>query len=90
MRQSIKPNLVSAALAALSLVSLGLAQAAELTVINFGGANGNAQKAAYIEPFQKTSGTKVVVVEYNGELAKVKAMVEAGKVSWDVVKWSPA
>ncbi|MFC3107719.1 ABC transporter substrate-binding protein [Undibacterium arcticum] len=72
--------------AAMAALSLGLAQAAELTVINFGGANGNAQKAAYIEPFQKTTGTKVVVVEYNGELAKVKAMVETGKVSWDVVE----
>jgi putative spermidine/putrescine transport system substrate-binding protein len=83
MRLSIKPILMSAAIAALSL---GVAQAAEMTVVNFGGANGNAQKAAYIEPFQKTTGNKVVVVEYNGELAKVKAMVETGKVSWDVVE----
>src|SRR2546426_10218720 len=78
-----KPILMSAALATLSV---GVAQAAEMTLVNFGGANGNAQKAAYIEPFQKTTGTKVVVVEYNGELAKVKAMVETGKVSWDVVE----
>src|SRR5438093_1156783 len=72
--------------AALATVSVGGAQAAEMTLVNFGGANGNAQKAAYIEPFQKTTGTKVVVVEYNGELAKLKAMVETGKVSWDVVE----
>src|SRR5436309_10524122 len=83
MRLSIKPILMSAALATLSV---GVAQAAEMTLVNFGGANGNAQKAAYIEPFQKTTGTKVVVVEYNGELAKLKAMVETGKVSWDVVE----
>lgn len=57
----------------------------QLTVVNFGGANANAQKKAYYEPFEKT-GTKVVSVEYNGEQAKVKAMVEAKKVTWDVVE----
>ncbi|MFC3107657.1 ABC transporter substrate-binding protein [Undibacterium arcticum] len=79
MKLLLKPILASAAL------SIGLAHAAEVTVVNFGGANSNAQKTAYVEPFQTTSGNKVIVVEYNGELAKVKAMVEAGKVSWDVV-----
>lgn len=85
MRQSIKPMLVCAAMS-LGLSSVGLAHAAELTVVNFGGANGNAQKAAYIEPFEKATGTKVLTVEYNGELAKVKAMVETKTVNWDVVE----
>nr|WP_232429586.1 extracellular solute-binding protein [Noviherbaspirillum autotrophicum] len=57
-----------------------------MTVVNFGGANGLAQKAAYVEPFQKASGNKVTVVEYNGEMAKLKAMVETKKVSWDLVE----
>jgi putative spermidine/putrescine transport system substrate-binding protein len=57
----------------------------QITVVNFGGANGAAQKKAYFEPFEKT-GTKVVQVEYNGEQAKIKAMVEAKKVTWDVVE----
>lgn len=83
MRQFIKPVLASAAL---SVGMVGLAHAAEITVVNFGGANGNAQKAAYIEPFEKASGNKVVMVEYNGELAKLKAMVETKKVSWDVLE----
>lgn len=69
-----------------AMLSAGLAQAAELTVVNFGGANANAQKVAYVEPFQKATGTKITTVEFNGELAKVKAMVEAKKVSWDVVE----
>lgn len=80
MRPVIKSLLMAAAMSAV------YAQAAELTVVNFGGANGNAQKFAYVEPFQKASGDKVVVVEYNGEMAKVKAMVEAKKVSWDLVE----
>ncbi|MDD2925132.1 ABC transporter substrate-binding protein [Rhodoferax sp.] len=61
-------------------------QAADLTVVNFGGANGNAQKVAYVGPYEKASGNKVVSVEYNGEQAKIKAMVEAKKVTWDVVE----
>lgn len=62
------------------------AQAADISVVNFGGANANAQKAAFVEPFEKASGVKVTTVEYNGEMAKIKAMVEAKKVTWDVVE----
>jgi len=57
----------------------------QITVVNFGGANANAQKKGFYEPFEKT-GTKVVPVEYNGEQAKIKAMVETKKVTWDVVE----
>jgi len=57
----------------------------QITVVNFGGANANAQKKAYYEPFEQT-GVKVVPVEYNGEQAKIKAMVETKKVTWDVVE----
>jgi putative spermidine/putrescine transport system substrate-binding protein len=79
----IAPRIIAAA-AALAVLP-ALAQSA-LTVVNFGGANGNAQKKAYYEPFEKATGTKVVPVEYNGEQAKVKAMVEAKNVTWDVVE----
>lgn len=81
MRLLFKPVLMCAALSA-----AGIVHAADITVVNFGGANGKAQKAAYIDPFEKASGNKVVMVEYNGELAKVKAMVETKNVSWDVVE----
>ncbi|OPF61801.1 MULTISPECIES: ABC transporter substrate-binding protein [Hydrogenophaga] len=76
----LKPVLIAVA----ALVALP-AMAQSLTVVNFGGANGAAQKKAYIDPFEKT-GTKVTMVEYNGEQAKIKAMVEAKKVTWDVVE----
>ncbi|KQU73823.1 MULTISPECIES: ABC transporter substrate-binding protein [unclassified Rhizobacter] len=78
----MKKSILSIALA----TSLALpAFAQQITVVNFGRANANAQKKAYYEPFEKT-GTKVVPVEYNGEQAKIKAMVETKKVSWDVVE----
>ena len=70
------------ALAAFAVPALAQQQ---ITVVNFGGANANAQKKAYYEPFEKT-GTKVVAVEYNGEQAKIKVMVETKKVTWDVVE----
>jgi len=82
MKKSILATaLVGAVTAAASLGAL----AQQITVVNFGGANANAQKKAYYEPFEKT-GTKVVSVEYNGEQAKIKAMVETKKVTWDVVE----
>ena len=82
MKKSILATaLVGAVTAAASFGAL----AQQITVVNFGGANANAQKKAYYEPFEKT-GTKVVAVEYNGEQAKIKAMVETKKVTWDVVE----
>ncbi|MGM9485954.1 ABC transporter substrate-binding protein [Ideonella sp. YS5] len=68
------------------LVALPALAQSQLTVVNFGGANGAAQKKAYVEPFEKSTGTKVVSVEYNGEQAKIKAMVETKKITWDVVE----
>lgn len=51
----------------------------DLTVVNFGGANGAAQKKAYFETYEKATGGKITQVEYNGEQARIKAMVEAKK-----------
>lgn len=71
---------------ALGWTLVGEAMAAELTVISFGGANQAAQAQAYYQPFQRATGTRVLAGEYNGEMAKVKAMVEARRVSWDVLE----
>jgi putative spermidine/putrescine transport system substrate-binding protein len=75
---------------AIAAVTLALgtmhAGATELTVANAGGANGDAQKAAFYHPFEAQTGTKIVPVEYNMELARIKAMVEAKRVTWDVVE----
>ena len=76
-------NFLAAALAA--AISLPALAQQQITVVNFGGANANAQKKAFYEPFEKT-GTKIIAVEYNGEQAKIKAMVDTKKVTWDVVE----
>lgn len=82
MKLLFKPILICATL------SVGLVHAAELVIANPGGANGQAQAVAYVEPFQKSTGTKVIVVpDSDGTgIAKVKAMVEARKVTWDAVE----
>ena len=55
-----KTSLFAAVLAA-GLALPALAQT-QLTIVNFGGANGNAQKKAYFEPFEKTGAAKVVLM----------------------------
>lgn len=82
----MKKMIQLAAVAAVASVFAGQAVARDLTVVSFGGANKEAQVAAFYQPFEKATGQKVVGVDYNGEVAKVKAMVEAGKVTWDVVE----
>ncbi|WP_312935775.1 ABC transporter substrate-binding protein [Pseudomonas sp.] len=74
-------------LALLTAVSLpAFAESSSLTVISFGGATKAAQQAAYFQPFEKSGAGKIVAGEYNGELSKIKAMVDVGHVSWDVVE----
>ncbi|MDN0075206.1 ABC transporter substrate-binding protein [Crenobacter sp. SG2303] len=72
--------------AAVGLAFVGQAMAKDLTVISFGGANKDAQTKAFYGPFKKASGINVVGGEYNGEMAKVKAMVDTKSVSWDVLE----
>lgn len=82
--RTITASLSLAVLAAASLPAL--AGTSSLTVISFGGATKAAQQAAYFQPFEQSGAGKVVAGEYNGELSKVKAMVDVGHVSWDVVE----
>ncbi len=62
------------------------AQAAkELTVVSWGGAYTKSQVKAYHKPFEKQTGVKILSEDYNGGLAQIKAQVEAGNVTWDLV-----
>ncbi|MGE0006031.1 MAG: ABC transporter substrate-binding protein [Parvibaculaceae bacterium] len=60
------------------------AQDRPFTFTSWGGALSNAEKAAFIDPFGKTKGIPVVNTSPT-ETAKIKAMVEAQKVEWDLV-----
>jgi putative spermidine/putrescine transport system substrate-binding protein len=73
-----------AAVAALALAAESAA-AADLTITSWGGAYQTSQRKAFFEPFAQKTGAKITEEEYNGEIAKIRAMVEAGDVTWDVV-----
>jgi len=61
------------------------AQATDITIISFGGANTQAQIEAMYKPWQAKTGHKIIVGEYNGEMARVKAMVDTNSVSWHLI-----
>ncbi len=57
----------------------------ELSVMSFGGAYQQAQSKAIFAPYTTATGIKIVQQEYGGELAKIKAMVQTGGITVDVV-----
>ncbi len=60
------------------------ATAADLVFTSWGGTTQDAQTAAWAEPFASESGVNVLQ-DGPTDYGKIKAMVEAGNVSWDVV-----
>jgi len=74
-------------IAFLSSISIPtISDARDLSIVSWGGAYQEAQRKAYFDPFMKKTGKKILDESYNGELAKIKAMVEAKNVTWDVVQ----
>ena len=60
---------------------------ADITFVSWGGAYTASQQKAYVDTWSKGSG--VTVESYNGGLGEIKAQVEAGNVTWDVVDVLP-
>jgi putative spermidine/putrescine transport system substrate-binding protein len=76
----------AALLSIVVLVPCTAALAAEsITVTSFGGAFSQSQIEAYQKPFSAKTGVTVNAEVYNGGLAEVRAQVQAGNVTWDVV-----
>lgn len=81
--KTLQTTLVKGLLAA----SVSFAMSAHaLTVISFGGASGDAMQQAYYTPFSQKTGVALTPGDYNGEFARIRAMVETGNVSWDLVE----
>ena len=40
------------------------------------------------EPFQESTGIAIASEVYNGGMAQVKARIEAGNVTWDVIDYN--
>lgn len=78
-----KPGLYAVLLA----LGLGGAQAApQMVVVGYGGAGQKAQDVAFFQPFSAQDKSKLIQSEYNGEMARIKVMVDTGNVDWDVVQ----
>ncbi len=79
-------GLLMAGTAAMALTVAMPATAQEaLTIVSWGGAYQDSQREAYYKPFAKETGVVITEEEYDGELAKVKAMVDTNSVTWDVI-----
>ena len=66
------------------LAGISSAKAEEMVFTSWGGTTQDAQKQAWAESFTKATGI-TVLQDGPTDYGKLKAMVEAGKVSWDVV-----
>jgi putative spermidine/putrescine transport system substrate-binding protein len=56
-----------------------------LTIVSWGGAYQKAQHDTIFAPYTAKTGATIKEEEYTGEVAKIRAMVESGTVSWDVI-----
>lgn len=60
--------------------------ASEMTIVSWGGAYSASQQAAYHDPYAANTGVTIINDESSAEaVAKLRAMNEAGNVTWDVV-----
>ncbi|MEP2640192.1 extracellular solute-binding protein [Roseobacter sp.] len=60
--------------------------ASEMTIVSWGGAYSNSQQQAYHNPYMENTGVSIINDESSAEaVAKLRAMNEAGNVTWDVV-----
>jgi putative spermidine/putrescine transport system substrate-binding protein len=72
--------------AALAQAPAAQAPAKSLTIVSWGGAYTKSQVEAYHKPFlAKNAGLSIKSEDYDGVIAPIKAQVNAGKVTWDLV-----
>ena len=86
-------SLAAASAAVLGFASMGVAQAeTELVVVSWGGAYTASQQKAYHEPYMEMNPDVTIINDDSGAeaLAKLRAQVEAGNVTWDLVDMTAA
>ena len=58
----------------------------DLTIVSWGGAYSKSQQKAYHEPYMEKTGVTIINDDSSAEaVAKLRAMNEAGSITWDVV-----
>ncbi|MBI3457864.1 MAG: ABC transporter substrate-binding protein [Candidatus Rokubacteria bacterium] len=65
------------------MVTSLLASDGVVNVIHYGGSGGKAMRTAFFDPAEKEIGIKVQDFSRT-DMAKIKAMVQSGKIEWDV------
>jgi len=81
-----KTLLATAALTVTAGAAIAADMADKMTIVSWGGAYSNSQLKAYHEPYMKNTGVEIINDESSAEaVAKLRAMNEAGNVTWDVV-----
>jgi putative spermidine/putrescine transport system substrate-binding protein len=83
MKTVLKSTVMAAA--AFGLFAGASASADDLTVVSWGGAYTKSQVEAYQKPWMAKTGHNIRSEDYNGGIAEIKAQVEAGNVTWDIV-----
>ena len=73
--------------AAVAVASAGAATAKDLVVVSWGGAYTASQQKAYHEPYMAANSDITIINDdsANEAVAKLRAMNEAGNVTWDLV-----
>ncbi len=67
-----------------ALTGFAFAANADVTVMSWGGAYGEAQTEAFVKPFTAATGKPTIMVDSDNPAPAIKAMVEAGNVTVDV------
>ena len=75
----------TASTAVLALVLAVPVAGQSVTAVSYGGSYQRASTEAWFEPFTASTGIRVDVDDFTGELAQIRAQVEVGNVYWDVV-----
>jgi putative spermidine/putrescine transport system substrate-binding protein len=62
------------------------AAARDLNVVSWGGTYQDAQKVVYFQPFQAKTGIKMTDEPWDGGVGVLRAKIEGGNATWDVVQ----
>ena len=84
IRPAIRPG-STLMLTIATLVPLHDAAAQSVTAVSWGGSFGRAVNEGVNIPFTDATGIQVIVEDYNGGLAQIRAQVEVGNIQWDVI-----
>ena len=76
---------VLAAVLAVAACGSGADEPQSITTVSWGGSYGRAVNEGANIPFTEETGIRVVVEDYNGGLAQIRAQVDIGEIHWDVV-----